>query len=76
MAGTSRLFPPPTGALAITARRDQWGEWTLSVTVGLDTPDGIDWQPSDTYTELTRAECADVVQAVASTFGAGRDFSY
>lgn len=76
MAGTSRLFPPPTGALVIAARRDQWGEWSLDVRVGLETPDGTEWQPSDSYSMLTRAECADVIQAVASTFGIGRDYSY
>lgn len=76
MADTHRLFPPASAALAITARRDSWGQWSLTITVGLETPEGIDWQPSDSYSELTRAECADVVQAVASTFGDGPDYRY
>lgn len=64
-----RLFEPQTCALAITARRDGWGYWTLTVTVGEDHDDGVEWRPSDTYTELCRDEVADVVQAVAATFG-------
>lgn len=63
------MYPPQTCALAITARRDQWGEWTVTATVGREHVAGVDWMPSETYTELTRQEAGDVIAAVATTFG-------
>lgn len=58
------LFPPTAGALAVTARRDDWGYWSLTVSVRLDGPEGPEWVSHPPYTELTREELLDVLEAL------------
>jgi len=65
----AEMFPPATCGLAITARRDRWGVWSVRVSRGIEGPDMVEWEAGDTYHELTRDEVVDVVEATVALFG-------
>lgn len=66
------LFQPTCDRLAITARRDDWGYWTLTLTPGFSTADGPEWGATETYTELTREEVGDILAVTGEQMAAAR----